>query len=48
MQSIISYIKLKDSNANVQNDAKDEENQQPIQCSNAHNKSEQFVENLRM
>ena len=48
MQSIISYIKLKDSNANVQNDAKDEENQQPVQLIIAYNKSQQFVKSLTM
>ena len=35
---------LKCSNINVQDDTKDEENQQPVQLSNAHNKSQQFVE----
>jgi len=37
-------IRLKGSNANVHDNAKDEENQQPIHLSNAHNKSQQFVE----
>jgi len=33
MWSIISYMKLKVSNVNAQDNAKDEENQQPVQLS---------------
>ena len=43
MQSIISYTKLKGSNANMSDDAK-KLRELTIQLTNAHNKSEQFVE----